>query len=60
MRDPIVARILFVDGIWRDVYEQPDGGQYVFDQDAEPVYGVWFIPREEMPEPTAIIEKTKA
>jgi hypothetical protein len=52
---PCVARTLFVDGIWREVFEEPNGRQYVLDQDAEPVYGVWFIPRE-MPEPDAIVE----
>jgi hypothetical protein len=40
MRDPIVARTLILGEIWRDVYEQPDGRQYVLDDDAEPVYGV--------------------
>jgi hypothetical protein len=27
--------------------ERLDGRQYVLDDDGEPVYGVWFIPREE-------------
>jgi hypothetical protein len=49
MRDPIVARTLFLGEIWRDVYEQPDGRRYVLDDDDEPVYGEWYIPRE-MPE----------
>lgn len=32
MRDNVVARVLFTDGIWREVYQQPDLWQYVFDQ----------------------------
>jgi hypothetical protein len=45
MRDEIVARVLFTDGTWRNVYEQPNGRQYVI-EDAEPVFGVWYIPPE--------------
>jgi hypothetical protein len=40
MHDRIVARTLFVVGIWREVYEQPDGQQYVLDDDNEPIYGI--------------------
>jgi hypothetical protein len=54
MHDPIVCRTLFLGEIWRDVYEQPDGRQYVLDEDDEPVYGVWYIPQE-MPEPDAVV-----
>jgi hypothetical protein len=37
-----VATVEFTDGVWRPVYEQSDGRQYV-DVDGEPVYGVWYI-----------------
>jgi hypothetical protein len=39
----VIARVLFVDGMWRSVHEH-NGRQYVFDDDGERVYGVWFIP----------------
>jgi hypothetical protein len=34
--------------------EQPDGRQYVLDDDGEPVYGVWFIPRDEADVPMVV------
>jgi hypothetical protein len=46
MRDEIIARTLFTDGTWRNVYEQPDGRQYVIDDNAEQVFGAWYIPPE--------------
>ena len=53
MRDEIIARVLFTDGIWRNVYQRSDGRQYVIDQDAELVYGVWYIPPE-LPVPIVV------
>jgi hypothetical protein len=44
--DPIVAYVDFVDRVRRPVFEQLDGRQYVFDDDGERVYSVWFIPRD--------------
>jgi hypothetical protein len=40
-----IAEIQFADGRTRDVFEDARG-QYVFDDNAEPVYGVWFIPED--------------
>ena len=61
MRDEIVARVLFTDGIWREVYQQPNGRQYVLDQDAEPLYGVWFLPRvDDLPEPIVVQMRGRA
>ncbi len=40
----------FVGGIVRDVYEDADGRQFVYDDDEEPVYGVWLL----VDEPTSI------
>jgi hypothetical protein len=51
--DKQVATILFTDGVWRPVYELQDGRQYV-DVDGAPVYGVWFILRDD-PQPDAIV-----
>ena len=45
--DRVVAHVEFLGGAMRPVYEQPDGRQYVHDDDGEQVFGVWFIPREE-------------
>jgi hypothetical protein len=36
--------------------ERPDGRQYVLDDAGEPVYGVWFIPREEADWPVVVRE----
>jgi hypothetical protein len=47
MIDRHVADTEFVDGVWRPVYETPEGRQYVIDPDGEEVFGVWYIPREE-------------
>jgi hypothetical protein len=47
--DLVIARVLFVDGMWRPVHEQFDGRQYVFDDGGERIYGIWFIPREACP-----------
>jgi hypothetical protein len=35
-----VATVKFTDGVWRPVYERPDGRQYV-DVDGLPIYGTW-------------------
>ena len=42
---------LFVDGVIRDVFAEPDGRQFVHDNDGNPVYGVWIY----IPEPEPII-----
>jgi hypothetical protein len=40
-----IAFIHFADGTCRPIYD--DGRrQYVIDDDGEPVYGVWYVPRE--------------
>jgi hypothetical protein len=48
-----VAEIQFTDGTARSVFEDTRG-QYVLDDDGEPVYGVWFIPREECDVPVIV------
>jgi hypothetical protein len=50
-----VADVEFTDGVWRAVYQQPDGRQYVIDGGGEPVFSVWFIPPDE-PQPCAIVD----
>jgi hypothetical protein len=42
---------LFVDGIIRDVFADPDGRQFVLDNDGNPVYGVWIY----IPDPDPVI-----
>jgi hypothetical protein len=46
MSDTIIGRVPFVDGAERDVYQAPDGRQYVIRCDGEPVYGVWLLTEE--------------
>jgi hypothetical protein len=50
----LVAYVEFVDGIRREVFEEPDGRQYVLDGDDQPIYGIWFIPREECDPPLIV------
>jgi hypothetical protein len=50
---PPIAEVIFTDGRERPVYEGADGRQYVLD-DGEPVYGVWFIPRDEADTPVVV------
>jgi hypothetical protein len=45
------------DGVWRAVYQDPRGRQYVIDTAGEPVYGVWFIPVDEL-QPSIIVDRT--
>ena len=41
-----IASLKFNDGTTRPVYEDAYG-QYVFDNEGDPIYGVWFVPAEE-------------
>jgi hypothetical protein len=46
----------FVDGPRRPVYEDASG-QYVLDDEAERVYGVYLIPEEERCDPPVIVDR---
>jgi len=39
----IIGKRRFTDGVERDVFEEPDGQQYVVAPVGEPVYGVWIL-----------------
>jgi hypothetical protein len=39
-----MADIASTDGVWRAIYEQLDGRQYVIDGNGVPVFGVWVKP----------------
>jgi hypothetical protein len=52
-----IASVRFVDGVTRPVYEE-SGRQYVYDEEGERVYGVWFLSPEEGDEPV-IVEPEK-
>ena len=58
MHDPIIAYVTFVDDTKRPVFEELGGRQYVLDDDAERVYGVWYIPPEETNPPIIVHAKT--
>jgi hypothetical protein len=51
MSDPneprIIARVPFVDGVTRDVYEEADGRQWFIGYEREKVYAVWLVPPDE-------------
>jgi hypothetical protein len=40
----IIGRVPFVDGVMRDVFEDPDGQHWVIGYEWERVYGVWILP----------------
>jgi hypothetical protein len=42
----VVGRVLFVDGVTRDVYKDANGRQWVIGYDGERVYGVWSLPAD--------------
>jgi hypothetical protein len=43
----IIGRLPFVDGVTRDVYEDPDSRQWVIGNDGERVYGLWILPPDD-------------
>jgi hypothetical protein len=43
----IVGRVLFLDGVTREVYEESQGRQWVIGYCGERVYGVWLKPAAE-------------
>jgi hypothetical protein len=44
----IIGCVPFVDGVKRDVYEDPDCRQWVIEYDGERVYGVWLLPPDDL------------
>lgn len=58
-REP-VARVEFLGGIMRPVFEDMDGRQWVTDDDGERVYGVWFIPRDDTDTPLVVLGAASA
>jgi hypothetical protein len=47
MHSQPIADVQFSDGASRLVFEDAHG-QYVIDDEGEPIYGVWFVPREKL------------
>jgi hypothetical protein len=54
--DPVIARVRFVDGAERPVFDGLDGRQYVLDDEGEPVHGVWYIPPDGRTDLPVIVE----
>jgi hypothetical protein len=54
--DTLIGKIRIVDGSCREVFQQPDGRQYVLDDAGDPVHGVWIIPEEESVWPAAVVD----
>jgi len=54
MPDPIIGHSQFTDDGWRPMFEQHDGPQYVLDDDAERLYGIWLIPKDEADQPLIV------
>jgi hypothetical protein len=48
-----VARVRFADGPLRPVFEA-DGRQFVFADDGDRVYGVWYVPPDDGPVPLIV------
>jgi hypothetical protein len=55
--DTLIGKIRFVDGSYRDIFQQPDGRPYVVDDGGEPIHGVWIIPEEKCVWPDAVVER---
>lgn len=53
----VIGAATFVDGSTRLVFETGDGRQFVFDDDGQRVYGVWYRPKDEADEPIMIEAK---
>jgi hypothetical protein len=54
--DQFIGHVLLVDGATRPIYQQPDGRQYILNEEGERVHGVWMIPEEESFLPTIVVE----
>jgi hypothetical protein len=57
MSERVIGIRRFVDGSQRVVYQEPDGRQFVLDDDLEPVYGVWILQDEELHDEPIIVAK---
>jgi hypothetical protein len=55
VRDRHVADMEFPGGVWRAVQETPRGLHFVLLDDRQPVYGVWFIARDDV-RPCVIVD----
>jgi hypothetical protein len=53
MSECYIGRRRFVDGEFRTAYED-ELGQFVLDDDGEPVYGVWLAADEQVDEPITV------
>ena len=51
--DPIIGRLLFVDGVLRPVFRDGGGSQYVIDGRTR-CYGVWLPEREDADAPLVV------
>jgi hypothetical protein len=58
--DPVIARVRFVDGAQRPIFESQDGCQYAFDHNGEQVRGVWYIPHDCGTDLPVIVEGRKS
>ena len=56
MPDRHVADICLDDDCTRAVFEQPNGRQYVLDDEGAPMFGVWFIPPDDADVPVIVEE----
>jgi hypothetical protein len=58
MSERYTGKRRFVDGKTRLVFE--DGcGQFVLDDDGQPVYGTWILPPEDLPDEPIISESMR-
>jgi hypothetical protein len=44
--DTVIGKCRFLDGADRDVYQTPEGRQYVYDECDLRVHGIWILPEE--------------
>jgi|GEM_PF-2462115 len=55
MNERVVGKVRFIDGVVRVVYED-ERGQFVLDDDFEPLYCVWILPAEDAQEEPVIVQ----
>jgi hypothetical protein len=55
MNERVVGKVRFTDGTFRVVYHD-ERGQFVLDDDFEPIYGVWIMPAEDAQDEPVIVQ----
>jgi hypothetical protein len=44
--DPVIGKRFFITGATREIYQQPDGQQYIMGPGGKRLYGQWISPEK--------------